>query len=282
MKWKHYFVLLGFLFLFTACSNNANQEQQKEAGYENKKPSFQQSSNLLKENSKKEENVKEAIQETPKEASVINPQYRVNPTNFNIEPIQDADNHVVLLTIDDAPDQYALEMAKTLNQLNVKAIFFVNGHFLASEDQKRVLKEIHDMGFPIGNHSMTHQNLKKLSKEQQYQEIVKVNDLVEEITGERPKFFRAPFGANTDYSRELALKEQMVVMNWSYGYDFMKDYMSKGALTNIMFNTELLHNGANLLMHDRKWTNEALKDIVTGLENKGYTVIDPHLIKTLK
>ncbi|WP_458414045.1 polysaccharide deacetylase family protein [Schinkia sp. CFF1] len=282
MKWKHYFVLFGLLFLFTACSNNASQVKQKEKEDENKNPSFSQSSNLQHENSNKEENAKEVIQETPIETSVINPQYRVNPTNFNIEPIQDADNHVVLLTIDDAPDQFALEMAKTLNQLNVKAIFFVNGHFLASEDQKRVLKEIHDMGFPIGNHSMTHQNLKKLSKEQQYQEIVKVNDLVEEITGERPKFFRAPFGANTDYSRELALKEQMVVMNWSYGYDFMKDYMSKGALTNIMVNTELLHNGANLLMHDRKWTNEALKDIVTGLENKGYTVIDPHLIKTLK
>ncbi|HHW38228.1 MAG TPA: polysaccharide deacetylase family protein [Bacillales bacterium] len=210
------------------------------------------------------------------------PQYKINPKNFNIEPISDAPDHVILLTIDDAPDQHALEMAKTLKELNVNAIFFVNGHFLQSAEQEAVLKEIHDMGFLIGNHTMHHKNLKNLSTEEQSKEIVELNDLVEKIIGERPKFFRAPHGVNTDYSRQVVADEKMVLMNWSYGYDFMKDYMSKEALTDIMINTELLHKGANLLMHDRKWTNEALKDIVISLENKGYQAADPKLIETIK
>ena len=217
------------------------------------------------------------ITEPPK----VLPQYKINPKNFNIEPIGDAPDQVILLTIDDAPDQHALEMAKTLKDLHVNAIFFVNGHFLQSPEQQAVLKEIHNMGFLIGNHTMTHQNLKTLSNEEQYKEIVELNDLVEKIIGERPKFFRAPHGVNTDYSRQVVADEKMVLMNWSYGYDFMKDYMSKEALTDIMVNTELLHKGANLLMHDRKWTNEAIKDIVIGLENKGYQPADPKLIETI-
>ena len=215
------------------------------------------------------------------DAPKVLPQYKINPKNFNIEPIGDAPDQVILLTIDDAPDKHALEMAKTLKDLNVNAIFFVNGHFLQSPEQEAVLKEIHDMGFLIGNHTMTHQNLKNLSPEEQYKEIVELNDLVEKIIGERPKFFRAPHGVNTDYSRQVVADEKMVLMNWSYGYDFMKEYMGKEALTDIMVNTELLHKGANLLMHDRKWTNEALKEIIIGLENKGYQAADPKLIETL-
>ncbi len=210
------------------------------------------------------------------------PKYRVNPASFAIEPVNGSNENVVLLTIDDAPDKHALEMAKILKQLNVQAIFFVNGHFLKTDEQKAVLKEIYEMGFMIGNHTMTHANLKKLPKEKQFEEIVKLNDLVEEIIGERPKFFRAPFGTNTDFSRQIALQEKMVLMNWTYGYDFMEQYMTKDALANMMVNTELLRNGANLLMHDREWTKDALKDIVTGLKNKGYEIVDPHAIETIQ
>lgn len=245
---------------------------------------------------KEQEPIKETVATVPEETTPVEtkaeqtdimdapkvlPQYKINPKNFNIEPIGAVPDQVILLTIDDAPDQHALEMAKTLQELKANAIFFVNGHFLQSPEQEAVLKEIHGMGFLIGNHTMTHQNLKTLSNEEQYKEIVELNDLVEKIIGERPKFFRAPHGVNTDYSRQVVADEKMILMNWSYGYDFMKDYMSKEALTDIMVNTELLHKGANLLMHDRKWTNEALKDIVIGLENKGYQAVDPKLIETI-
>ncbi|MCM3638010.1 polysaccharide deacetylase family protein [Sporosarcina luteola] len=209
------------------------------------------------------------------------PQYELNPKTFSIQPIGDANPKVVLLTIDDAPDKRALDMAKTLKKLDAPAIFFVNGHFIATDEKKAILKEIHDMGFTIGNHTQTHANLKTLSEEEQREEIISVNDLVEEITGERPRFFRAPFGANTDFSKAFALNEGMQVMNWSYGYDFEKEYMTKERIADIMVNTELLRNGSNLLMHDRDWTADALEEIVNGLRDKGYEFVDPKLIKGL-
>ncbi|MBT2678409.1 polysaccharide deacetylase family protein [Bacillus sp. ISL-35] len=228
----------------------------------------------------------ESTEETPEEevqesvdVEQSTPQYRMK-TDFSIENIENPDEKIVLLTIDDAPDKNALEMAKTLKELNVKAIFFVNGHFLDTPEEGEVLKEIHQMGFMIGNHTYNHKSLQDLSEEQQRKEIVDLNDRVEELIGERPQFFRAPFGMNTDYSKQLAADEKMLVMNWTYGYDWKKDYQSRDALADIMINTPFLRNGANLLMHDRKWTSEALRDIVNGLQNKGYKIVDPSQIET--
>ena len=232
----------------------------------------------------------EVVEEGTKEVEVVSevdienelePLYQLNPTTYSIEPINDANEKVVLLTIDDAPDGRALDMAKTLKTLNAPAIFFVNGHFITSDEKKSVLKEIHDLGFMIGNHTKTHANLKELSEEQQKEEILSVNQLVEEVTGERPVFFRAPFGINTDFSRELAKREGMLLMNWTFGYDWEKKYMEKNAIADIMVNTELLRNGANLLMHDRAWTADALEEIVLGLREKGYDFVDPTSIKTI-
>lgn len=215
--------------------------------------------------------------------------YKIDQDTWNVEPITDeANKDVVLLTIDDAPEKYGLEMAHILDELNAPAIFFVNGHFIQTEEQQDALREIHELGFAIGNHTYNHSNLKDISEDEQRKEIVELNDLIEEVIGERPKFFRAPHGANTDFSEELVKQEGMVMMNWTYGYDYFEPYMDKEKLTEAMITGEgpevdvdysLLKPGANLLMHDREWTKDALADIVTGLREQGYEMVDPDLIE---
>ncbi|TMW73034.1 polysaccharide deacetylase family protein [Alteribacter natronophilus] len=201
-------------------------------------------------------------------------------SDHTVRPLdEENDEQVVLLTIDDVPDEHGVEMAETLAELEAGAIFFVNGHFLNSEEGREQLQAIHNLGFEIGNHTMNHPNMSNLSEEEQYAEIVELNDLIEEITGERPRFYRAPFGVNTDYSKELIEEKGMQWMNWTYGYDFDADYMEAEPLAEIMVETELLRNGANLLMHDRSFTSEALEQIVTGLRENGYEPLDPERIE---
>lgn len=229
--------------------------------------------------------VEEVEEEVEKEEVMIQETetlYELNEANWTFKPIQDANPKAVLLTIDDAPEKYAVEMAKTLKELNAPAIFFVNGHFLDTEDEKNNLKSIYDMGFSIGNHTQTHVNLKESSEEQQQEEILKVNETVEAVIGEKPKFFRAPFGVNTDFSKSLVKQEGMLLMNWTYGYDWEKQYRDAASLTDIMVNTEYLTDGANLLMHDREWTAQALRGIVEGLRVNGYDLIDPKTIKGIQ
>lgn len=207
--------------------------------------------------------------------------YQINPKTFAVEKLDEQKDKkpIALLTIDDAPDQYAADIADKLHEHHASAIFFVNGQFLKKDENKKALKHIHDLGFMIGNHTMTHQNLKNLSEQKQREEIVGVNKAVEKVIGEKPAFFRAPFGSNTDYSDRLIQKEGMVKTNWTFGYDWDQKYQSKKALTDITLNSPYLQDGANILMHDRKWTDEAIPDIVEGLRNKGYTIIDPKAIK---
>jgi len=278
---------LSAFVLFAGCSNDANEN---ELG-ENINAEQNNQEEIIEENVTGENNEQNNEQEEPEqpEEETVTATYEVNQETWSITPLDDANEEVVLLTIDDAPDGHALEMAETLQALEANAIFFVNGHFLETEEQKEIIKEIYDMGFIIGNHTYSHPLLPDLSEEEQREEIIKVSDMVEEIIGERPKFFRAPHGENTDFTKELAKEEGMVLMNWSYGYDYFEPYMDQEKLTTAMITGEgpevgvsysLLKPGANLLMHDREWTAAALHDIVIGLREKGYEIVDPHLIKT--
>ncbi|MFC0301555.1 polysaccharide deacetylase family protein [Virgibacillus soli] len=273
MNYGMKFMVCLLLLLTVACSEMTQMKQEKS------QVNTKQGLETTEDENKQQSDQIEAV-ETTQDLERIAPQYVLNE-NWYIKPIADANEKVVLLTIDDAPDKYALQMAKTLKKLNVGAIFFVNGHFLESKEEQAVLKEIDDMGFMIGNHTYSHAYLPDLSEDKQKEEVLLVNEMVEKITGKRPMFFRAPHGANTDFTKQLAEKEKMTLMNWSYGYDFMQEYMTKETITDIMIHTELLSNGANLLMHDREWTANALEDIVIGLQEKGYEILDPHLIQTL-
>lgn len=254
---------------------NRQQETEKKENPEDQKQENNQAAETNEDEQKTTNRKKETL-------------YRMND-NWLLKPLKEETNdQVVLLTIDDAPKEYAIEMAETLKVLDAPAIFFVNGHFLETEKQKNVLKKIHEMGFAIGNHTYNHTRLTEVDSKTQKQEIVKLNDVIKQITGETPKFFRAPHGANTDHVKKLVADKGMLLMNWTYGYDYFKPYMDAEKLTEAMITGKgpeagvdysLLQPGANLLMHDREWTAEALDDIVKGLRDKGYEIADPHTIQ---
>jgi len=205
------------------------------------------------EESSSEQSSMESTEETPKEQEAY--LYKINPVTSVVEPIDaETDSKVALLTFDDSPDQHAVDIAKQLKSINAPAIFFVNGMYIESDEGKDKLKQIYDMGFEIGNHTQNHPNLSTISPEKQREEILKTNAVMAE--------------------------EGMVSMNWTYGYDWEADYQNSEALIDIMLNTEYLNDGANLLMHDRAWTNEAVLPIAKGLMEKGYTLVDPNLIET--
>lgn len=263
-------VLLALFII--GCSGQAEPEDSIDSAIEENE--------IIEEDTEAQEVLEEEVVEEAIEEKEWEVEYKINPNLFTVEPIKEGVNEqVVLITIDDAPDQQGAKMAEILHELEVGAIFFVNGHFLKSENGVEQLKKIHELGFEIGNHTMTHPNLSKLQEEEQRKEIIELNNLIEEIIGERPRFFRAPFGVNTDVSKEEVAEEGMQWMNWSFGYDFDPKYMEAEALADITVNTPLLMKGANILMHDREFTMEALEDIVVGLRNKGYEFVHPKQIK---
>lgn len=266
-------------FILAACGTNdnndssASESSNNEANQENTEENENQES--ANQNAEEDNNDNE---ESNAEEDKKEPAYEANE-NWYLNPIDDQDEEVVLISIDDAPDEHAVEMAHKLDDLDVPAVFFVNGHFLDDEEGEEDLKEIDELGFPIGNHTMTHPDLTTISEDEQEEEILGVSEMVEDILGEKPKYFRAPHGKNTDFSSELIEDEGMLNLNWSYGYDWEEEYKDADKLKDIMTTSPLLDDGAILLMHDRDWTNEALEDIVKDLQDQGYDMADPEEIK---
>ena len=103
----------------------------------------------------------------------------------------------IALTFDDGPHQsYTQEILEILKQYGVRATFFIIG-----ENAERFpdrIRQIADGGHELGNHTYTHAAVNKLSKEALCKELEDTSRVLEQITGQRPRVFRPPFGAYND------------------------------------------------------------------------------------
>lgn len=265
-------VLLSSLFLM-ACQNNPNEQAVTD--------DIETEDNDT--NKEAEATDTEETGETEDEAAEeeVEYQYAINPDNSSvelIEPSENADEKLVLLTFDDAPYGNAMEIANALDERDVSAIFFVNSMYMDNDEGFEIIQKLHKMGFEIANHTHTHAKLDDYTEAEQREEILTTNEYIKEATGEDARFFRAPHGVMTDYVKLLIPEENMTWMNWSFGYDWMGEYHEPDQLVDITLNTHLLGNGSNILMHDRTWTAAAIPEIVDGLIEQGFTIVDPKLI----
>ncbi|EXX91463.1 xylanase deacetylase [Paenibacillus darwinianus] len=205
--------------------------------------------------------------------------YRMNK-NYRFEPLAPGvADKVVLLTFDDGPKEKErlTNMLDTLDKHKAKAVFFVNGYRVMQNPD--LLKLIAERGQTIGNHSWDHINLKNESKAKVRKQIGDVQTLVEELTGKKPRMFRAPFGSGGDVVKAAAADERLLYMTWSNGsLDWDKSAKNKpdAVIASVM---KQLHPGANILMHELPWTADALDRLLTKLEAKGYGFIDPETIE---
>jgi len=206
------------------------------------------------------------------------PQYYMNK-NYFIKPIDEgADNKVVLLTFDDGPKNGATlaRILDTLDKHKAKAIFFVNGYRVKQNPE--LLKLIHERGQIIGNHSWDHINLKNEPADVVARQIGDVQDIVEELTGERPKFFRPPHGAGSDIVRAAVKEHGMLYMTWSNGsLDWADNRNNPDGVIETVLNQLL--PGSNILMHELEWTADALDELLTKIGEQGYSFADPRLIE---
>ncbi|WP_134683267.1 polysaccharide deacetylase family protein [Brevibacillus migulae] len=219
-------------------------------------------------------------------ASLSSSRYVINTTNYLIANEEHPEEKVLLLTFDDGPTGEAtLSLLDTLDRHHAKSIWFVNGRQLATKnkdghveiipEKAKLLQEIHKRGHLIGNHAWSHENLRKLSPERQQEEVLSTNQVIEQIIGEKPRFFRPPFGAYTDTILQLCQAEGMSSINWSVGsLDWEASvYRKENGIAKQVLST--VHKGGNILFHDRVWTARELDHILTELSAEGYQYVLP-------
>jgi len=176
------------------------------------------------------------------------------------------------LTFDDGPKEgYTEELLVVLREKGVKATFFLLGIdvLLRSEDVKKIAAD----GHVIANHSMTHSNLKKLTFNEIRAELNGCSNLLESITGERPKFMRPPGGQYNTTVLKACDAEKLVPVFWTNNPgDYSEKWVTAEDLSQQVI--KLQGNGDIILLHlGLPLTVEALPIIIDSYHNAGYTFV---------
>jgi cellulose synthase/poly-beta-1,6-N-acetylglucosamine synthase-like glycosyltransferase/spore germination protein YaaH/peptidoglycan/xylan/chitin deacetylase (PgdA/CDA1 family) len=119
------------------------------------------------------------------------------PSTYVIRRFGATTKKKLVLTFDDGPDPlYTKQILDTLAYYHVPATFFVVGY--QAENNIPLIKRIFKEGHEIGNHTFTHTDMSKVSKERAGLEMDGTRLLIECITGHSTILFRAPFNADSE------------------------------------------------------------------------------------
>ena len=83
-----------------------------------------------------------------------------------------------------------------LDKYNVKATFFLIGAWM--EDNTELVKEIHNRGHELANHSTKHPDMTKISRDRIIKEVEITDSKIREVVGGSSNIFRCPSGAYND------------------------------------------------------------------------------------
>jgi peptidoglycan-N-acetylglucosamine deacetylase len=127
----------------------------------------------------------------------------------------------IALTFDDGPGPRTGELSTFLKEQGIRAAFFVQGS--NARGKEKLLQQLRDDGHVIGNHSMSHPLLTKLSPEQIFHEIDGTQQIIASFQEAKMMMFRAPFGGWSprigDEMNKTPLSKYIGSIFWDIGGD---------------------------------------------------------------
>ncbi|MFD6290026.1 polysaccharide deacetylase family protein [Streptomyces sp. NPDC060205] len=181
----------------------------------------------------------------------------------------------MVLSFDDGPDpRYTPGILRTLKAHDVRAMFFVCGEMAA--DNKDMLRRMSDEGHIVGNHTWSHPLMTRLSRSAVRSQMERTSDVIEEAYGERPGWFRAPYGAWNRAVFEVGADLGMEPLAWTVD---TLDWTTPGTRTIERRVMKGAGPGVVVLSHDaggnRSQSVRALRDYLPRLLDSGYHITVP-------
>lgn len=179
-------------------------------------------------------------------------------------PSQGANKKMVALTFDDGPSAATTSrLLDILAEKQVKVTFFVLGN-MAQRSPALIQREVAE-GHEVASHTMSHQNLIKLSAAGIQGEVSGADAVLQSAIGSAAKLVRPPYGSINDTVRANVGKPMIL---WTVDPE---DWKYKNAATvkaNVVSKT---FDGAIILMHDIYGTTvDAVGGIIDELRAAGY------------
>ncbi len=180
----------------------------------------------------------------------------------------------ILLTFDDGPlPESTPIILKTLDRLNIKALFFCVGNN-ASKYPSLISDIIYQKHF-VGFHSFNHENINKLSDNEFKSQISKFKFLLKEKYNYPLKYFRPPYGRFNLRTNKILKEANLTNIMWSLlTYDYKNDVnLVKFAMD------KYLKNNSIVVFHDSLKSKDIIVDsleiLLERMINNGFEFGDP-------
>lgn len=174
---------------------------------------------------------------------------------------------VVALTFDDGPHKvYTKQLLDGLRERGIHASFFLMGENL--EGNEKLIRQMKEDGHLIGNHSFCHVKLTEEGAEQVCRDVEKTGDLIEDLTGQYPRYLRPPYG---DWNEALEEKLDLETVFWTVD---SLDWKLKNTEKIVKRVEKSVKNGDIILMHDIFSTSvESALQLADELQSQGYQFV---------
>jgi peptidoglycan/xylan/chitin deacetylase (PgdA/CDA1 family) len=120
---------------------------------------------------------------------------------------------VIALTFDDGPSESTPALLEILARYRAPASFFQCG--ANAKRLPSVAREVAAAGHEIGNHTYSHPLLALKSPGFIYRELAAAQEAIEQTSGVRPRYFRAPYGARWFGLRGAQRRLELYGVLWS-------------------------------------------------------------------
>jgi peptidoglycan/xylan/chitin deacetylase (PgdA/CDA1 family) len=161
----------------------------------------------------------------------------------------------VALTFDDGPDPASTPAFITaLAQSGTKATFFLLGSMLIHAPE--VGRELVDAGHEVAVHGWEHRYTTFRTPAALYDDIARARDLIADVTGRQPVYFRPPYGVLSAGSLSAARRLGLRPVLWTaWGRDWEARATPESVLATVRKD---LAGGGTILLHDSDCTSAPL------------------------
>jgi peptidoglycan-N-acetylglucosamine deacetylase len=178
----------------------------------------------------------------------------------------------VALTFDDGPSPYTRSILRVLRRNHVRATFFPVGYSLDRWPHSLVAET--RGGHVVGDHTVNHPPLARLSFKQQLREIRGQARRLRSRGLPGPRLVRPPYGSYDRRTLTIARRLGMLVVMWTVD---SQDYTRPGRRAIVRNVLSAAKPGAIILMHDgggpRDQTVGALETIIHRLRGRGFRLV---------
>ena len=206
-------------------------------------------------------------------APPVGPASQTQLDGYDAAYLGDTGSKTIYLTFDAGYENGCTsQILDILKKHEAPAAFFLVGNYI--EQNADLVRRMGDEGHIVGNHTMHHYDMSKISDEAAFtRELQDLEALFQETTGqELQKFYRPPQGIYSESNLQMAQKLGYKTVFWSLAYvDWNNDSQptAEQAFSKLL---PRIHNGAVVLLHSTSKTNAAILDeLLSKWEEMGYS-----------